>query len=428
MDLARRHDIRFMLTIHEDYTKPAYYNQRALETFCLPQFAGENLDALPPYQRRFIRDRKLIGIIGEKYTDPDVMACQAQYPRQLIGLLKDNPQLFAWEFENEMVDCPQSWSQHMAGVIRAADPVTPICASHGGGGLHTADALWWTRNSGVDFYTYHLYPHRGSTSAEVDFGAAADVLTAYGRMAGMCMLGETAGDEFGYYLQERDADRRYIMRDLIWFSLVNGNPGCFFWNARGFEVEQFRLAGQVMASLDLSRWQRRPASVTVSVTHPLDTGKYYRTPPGIADYWMMGRLAQYYRSHGETFDFAMAPVATGPTTDLKTFAPPAGSGPLSLGPGWQAATMQDQTGQGLAYVRNFAGIREWAVKNRCDMFLRDRQPAPLVLTFRLPEMKLTVTATDLDTGEQKRVELAGSGKLDLGTTEHDWAVAWKAAR
>ncbi|MBU0608163.1 MAG: hypothetical protein KKI08_09750, partial [Armatimonadetes bacterium] len=190
LDLARKHDIRFMLVIHEDYTKPAYYNHKALETFCLPQYASENLDALPPCQRRFIRDRKLLGVIGEKYTDPDVMACQDQYTRQLLGLLRDNPQLFSWEFENEMVDCPQSWAQHMAGVIRSADPVTPICASHGGGGLHTGDPLWWTKNSGVDFYTYHLYPHRGSTSAEVDYGAAVDVLTTYGRMAGMCMLGE----------------------------------------------------------------------------------------------------------------------------------------------------------------------------------------------------------------------------------------------
>ena len=428
MDLARKHDIRFMLTIHEDYAKPAYYNQGALETFCLPQYEGENLDALPPYQRRFIRDRKLIGVIGEKYTDPDVMACQDQYTRQLVGLLKDNPQLFAWEFENEMVDCPQSWAQHMATVIRAADPVTPICASHGGGGLNTADPLWWTKNAGVDFYTYHLYPHRGSTSAETDFGAAADVLTTYGRMAGLCMFGETAGDEFGYYPKEREADRRYIMRDLIWFSLVNGNPGCFFWNARGFEVEQFRLAGKVMATLDLSHWQRPPASVGIVVDHPWTDDKYYRTPQGQADYWMMGRLAQHYRSRGESFDFTMEPTGYPATTTLKEFKPVAGTGPCTAGPGWQVATMQDQTGQGLGYIRNFAGIREWAVPNRCDMFLRDRKPAPLVLTFALPGVKVTATATDLDTGEEKRVELAGNGKLDLGTTEHDWAVVWRTAR
>ncbi|MEI6503357.1 MAG: hypothetical protein WCP21_20280, partial [Armatimonadota bacterium] len=199
MDLARKYDIRFMLTIHEDYTKPAYFDRKAFETFCLPQYAGEDLDKLPPFQRRFVRDRKFIDTIGLKYTDPDVMACQDQYTRQLLGLLKDNPQLYSWEFENEMVDCPQSWAQHMAGVIRSVDPVTPICASHGGGGINTGDPLWWTKKSGIDFYTYHLYPHLGSTSPTIDFGAATDVLTTYGRMAGVCMLGETAGDEFEVY-------------------------------------------------------------------------------------------------------------------------------------------------------------------------------------------------------------------------------------
>ena len=36
LDLARKHDIRFMLTVHEDYTKPAYYRSAGLR------------DVLPP--------------------------------------------------------------------------------------------------------------------------------------------------------------------------------------------------------------------------------------------------------------------------------------------------------------------------------------------------------------------------------------------
>lgn len=426
MDLARRYDIKFLLVIHEDYTKPSYYNEAYLETFCLPHYEREDLDKLPPYQRRFIRDRKLITSIAEKYTDPDVIACQDQYTRQLVPLFKDNPQLFGWELENEMVACPLSWARHAVSVIRSVDPVTPICVSHGGGGLHTADPIWWTRQAGIDFYTYHLYPHRRTTSMEMDYGAAVDVLTAYGRMAGVCMLGEAAGDEFNYYPPERDEDRRYIMRDIIWLSLVNGNPGCFFWNARGFEVEQFRLVASALAPLDLTRWQRLPAPVGIDVRHPLDNDRYYRTPGGIADYWMMGRYAQYYRSRGEEFDFTWEPQKYAATADLKTFAPPPSGGPLAVSPGWQAASMQDVSGQGLAYVRNFAGIRQWTVPERADMFLRERKPAPLTMTFRLPaEKKIRVLLTNLDTGEQKQSELAGNGVLELGVTEHDWAIAWR---
>lgn len=427
MDLARKHDIRFMLTIHEDYVKPAYFNQQALETFCIPQYAGEDLYKLPPFQRRFIRDRKLIGIIGEKYTDPDIMACQDQYTRQLIALLKDNPQLFSWEFENEMVDCPQSWAQHMAGVIRAADPVTPICASHGGGGQHTADPLWWTKKAGIDFYTYHLYPNLTSTSPEIDYGASVDILTRYGRMAGNCMLGESAGDEWNMYPAEQTDDRGYLMRDIIWFSLVNGNPGCYFWNARGKELEGFRLANKICGDIGLREWQRVRAPIAVVVNHPWEDDKYYRSPAGRADYAMMGRYTQHYLNTGEAFDYAMSADGYAKTTDLTNFAPVAGAAPLTVPAGWQVATAQSTQGEGLAYVRNVASIRNWLVPGRVNLYMRERKPAPLALQFHLPA-GATGTATDLDTGAEKPFTVAADGQLDLGTTDHDWAVTWKSPK
>lgn len=426
LDLARKYDIRFMLTIHEDYTKPAYYNRQALETFCLPRYSGEDLDKLPPYQRRFVRDRKLIDDLPLKYTDPDVMACQDQYTRELLGLLKDNPQLFSWEFENEMVDCPQSWANHMAEVIRAADPVTPICASHGGGGLHTADPLWWTKRTKIDFYTYHLYPGQGTTPAGFDFGAAADVLSCYGRMAGVCMFGETSGDEFSRYPTDRDADRRYIMRDLIWFPLMNGNPGCFFWNARGFEVEQFRLANRILSGLDLRTWQRAKPDVGLLVEHPWENDKYYRSPEGQADYRMLGRYDQHYLSAGVDYDFTMTPGAYAHQADLKTFAPVDGTSRLRPAAGWQVrANARQDLAQGVAYVRNFAGVHEWSIP-RAYAQLRDRKAAPLKLRLNLPAAQLQVVATDLDTGQERRLTIGGQGEVDLGVSEHDWAVVWKA--
>ena len=431
MDLARKHDIRFMLTIHEDYTKPAYYDQQALETFCIPRYEGKGLDTLSPHQRRFIRDRKLIGSIEEKYTDPDVMACQDQYARELVGLLKDNPQLFAWELENEMVNCPQSWANHMTGIIRSVDSVTPICASHGGDGLRTADPLWWTHKTSIDFYTYHLYP-QGATSSEIDFGAAVDVLACYGRMAGACMLGETAGDEFSQYPKDRDADRRYIMRDLIWLSLVNGNPGCFFWNARGFEVEQFRLANQIASGLEWSNWVRQTPEIGIVVAHPWDDDKYYRTPQGRDDYAMLGRCAQHYLSAGVDFDFTMDGLGYAKTAQLGAlgrapvqWAPPPGTPRLAVTPGWQVrANARKGLGEGLAYVRNFAGARQWQQPN-INMYVRDRKAAPLKIRLNLPVEKLVVWATDLDTGDEKRFETTGTGEIDLGANDHDWALVWR---
>lgn len=432
MDLARKHDIRFMLTIHEDYTKPAYYNHQALETFCLPAYQDEDLDALPSHQRRFVRDQKLLGLIDEKYVDADAIACQDQYAQRLVKLLKDNPQLFAWEFENEMVDCPREWANHAAEVIRQVDAVTPICASHGGGGLHTADPLWWTRQTDIDFYTYHLYSHLGSTSEMIDYGAAVDVLTCYGRMAGVCMLGESAGDEFSRYPEGQDDDRRYIMRDIIWFSLVNGNPGCFFWNARGFEVEQFRLAGKIISSLDWRHWVRRTPQIGVVVTHPWEDDKHYRSAKGLADYAMMGRYAQHYLSAGVDFDFTMEAAGYAKTAGLDDFSPAQAAPYVSVGEGWQVrANARDDLSQGLAYVRNFAGVRHWQEtegRRRANMHLRDRRPAPLKLRLNLPHQTVSLSATDLDTGEEKRMQVNRDAEVDLGQSDHDWAVVWSAPR
>lgn len=429
LDLARKYDIRFMLTLHEDYTKPAYYDRHALETFCLPHYQDEDLDKLPPHQRRFITDRKLIGLIGEKYTDPDVVACQDQYAQQIVGLLKDNPQLFAWEFENEMVDCPREWADRMAAVIRSVDPVTPICASHGGGGLHTADPLWWTAKTDISFYTYHLYGYvgTGSTSELIDYGGAADLLTCYGRMAGVCMLGESSGDEFSSYPKERDADRRYLMRDLIWFSLVNGNPGCFFWNSRGFEVEQFRLANKIASRLDWKTWRRHKPEVGIVVTHPLEDDKYYCSPQGASDYAMMCRYAQHFLGRGVDFDFTTEATSYSKSATLQAFAPPEATSRVGVSDGFQVRTnARDGCTEGLAYVRNFAGLWHWQQPERANMWLRNRKPAALVVRFNLPVKTIEVVATDLDTGMERAFSVSGQGQVDLGVTDHDWAVFWQS--
>jgi hypothetical protein len=424
LDLARKHDIRFMLTIHEDYTKPAYYNLQALQTFCLPYFAGRDLSLLPAYQQRFLRERRLLDTIDLKYTDPDARACQDQYTRQIVGLLKDNPQLFSWEFENEMVNCPAEWANHMAAVIRSVDPITPICASHGGGGLHTADPLWWTTKTDIDFYTYHIYPNLTTTSPQIDYGASVDILTRYGRMAGVCMLGESAGDEWSRYPQERDSDRRYLMRDIIWFSLVNGNPGCFFWNSRGYEVEQFRLANRIASGLNWADWEREKPSIAVAIPHPLDDDKYFRTPQGRSDYAAMGQYDQGYLSAGVDFDFT--PTATGyPTVcALSPYQPAQAAPTFGVGPGWQVAFNARKGGaEGLAYLRNFAGVRNWK-DERVNLYLRDRAERPLKIKVNLPTA-VQITATDLDTGEAKTVSVQPGGEIDLGISGHDWALLWR---
>ncbi len=427
LDLAREENLRFLLVLHEDYTKPIYWNRRKLERYALPRFAGEDLDALPAAQRRFIRDRRLLDGIEEKYTDPDAIACQDMYTRELIGALRNNPQVFAYELENEMVDCPASWVNHQIEVIRDVDRRTPICVSHGGGGLSTADPLWWLRNTKIDFYTYHLYPSARTTNEKLDYGAATDLLTRYGRMCGPCFLGESAGDQFR--LHPSVDTRRWTMRDIIWMSLANGNPGVFFWNARGPEVREFRMARDALSHLRLATFERARPEIGIDVRHPLDDDKFFRTPAGRKAYSMMGRYVQHYLSLGVDFDFTLEPERYLRSVGLAEFAPPAPSRrPFRVPPGRQLKYLAGRDWRkGLVYIRSFAGVKRWDSeigRRRRTQYLRLRKAAPLTLEFSLPAGVYALRIYDLDRRSVTQQRVSASARLDLGTTDHDFAVVF----
>lgn len=423
LDLARPFGFKFLLVLHEDYTKPCYFNRSALERWCLPWFAGENLDALPAFQRRFVRDGDLIGNIADKYTDADVLACQDRYARELIALVKNNPLVFGYELENEMVSCPASWANHAMTTVRAVDPDTPLCVSHGGGGLHTADPAWWKTQTTIDFYTYHIYPH-GTTSPEMDYGLATDVLTRYGRMGKPAFLGESAGDQFSYG-PDRET-RRWTMRDLIWFSLCNGNPGCFFWNARGSELAEFRLANEIASRVNWTTFERKRPSIAVRVPHPLDHDQWFRSPEGVAANAMMGRYARHYLDRGVNFDFALDGAASYPLrAGVEKFAPPEPPpGDFAVSSGYQLASLvRTDNSEALVYARNFAGVKLWETTkpHPWKQWLRERKPAALRVTVNLAG-KFNADIWNLDTGRYERRLVACGETLDLGANEHDFAV------
>lgn len=428
MDLAREFDLQFQLVLHEDYDKTVYFNEKHLRTYALPAWDRLELNTLMPAQRRFLRDVNLISTAHDRYYDFDAIACQDAFAREIIMKLRNIPQAFAYELENEMVDCPAIWANHAIDVIRRNDAKTPVCVSHAGGGLTTADPLWWHRNTKIDFYNYHLYASGWPTTAEIDYGAAIDILTRYGRMCGPSMLGESSGDEFSAH-PSKDT-RRWVMRDIIWLALTNGNPGVFFWNARGAEVREFKLARQAMAQLNLATFKRLKPEIGIDVSHALNDDRWFRTPEGRNAYLMMGRYAQHYLSQGVDFDFTVKPAGYAKSCSLKKFAPPEPSKRFfEVGKGWQLSHLAgDDWREGLIYVRNLAGIEKWefaSAGRHNEQFLRKRAKTPLRLTFQLPEGRYDVQLYDLDEQKVSSQVIAGNGRLDLGVTDHDFALILK---
>lgn len=425
LDLGRRYDLQFQLVIHEDYSKPVYCNPKHFAQYTRPAFAGEDLSALPPAQRRFVRDADLV-TPPEKYTDPDVIACQDRYVAELLPLLRGHPQVFCYELENEMVNCPDTWANHAIDMLRRFDPGTLVCASHGGGGLRTADPAWWLTKTKIDFYSPHLYPH-GSTGPELDYGAAVAMLARYARMPGVSFLGESAGDEFHHHPSA--TTRRFVMRDIIWMALTAGHPGVFFWNARGAEVAEFRLARQAMEQLDLAHLRRAKPALGIDVRHALDDDKYFRSNDGKAVYEVLGKYVNDLLARGIEFDFTFDPSRYARAVSAQSFQRVTDLQPtVEVPPGWQASTLvSDDSRQALVYVRNLAGVEPWTfdAKRKAAIYLRTRAAKPLELRLHLAGAAYQATVIDLDTGRSTAHAVPGSGQISLGTSEHDFALVLK---
>jgi len=108
-----------------------------------------------------------------RYTDPDAMACQRDYLRELIPVLAGREEVLCYEFENEMVYPPMSWCRATAAVIRSIDPRTLIL---GNPGPHEwPEPLLW-RESGCDLFSFHPY-NDGASAA--DHGAIVFLRSKY---------------------------------------------------------------------------------------------------------------------------------------------------------------------------------------------------------------------------------------------------------
>jgi hypothetical protein len=428
MEVARPYGLRFLVTLHESWyaTYASYFNADCMEKCVLPRYTADELRTLPAYRRRFLVEKRMLVQLTDALSDPDALACQRDYLTDLIPRLRGNPDIFAYEIENEQPNGFFSWTEDQIRLLRELDPSTPVCVSHLGAGLLSADPLPWSARTGIDFYTYHTYPGGDCTSKDMDYGTTVAITARYSRLGKPAFSGESFGDE---WFKATPAARHLGARDDIWSQLCAGTPGCFFWDTCDEPIKEFHLARQVMGGIDLAHLRRANPKLGIKVAHPLAADVFFQSPAGRALYTAMGRIAQACFRRGVDFDFTFDNSSYATRLNVTDADALARLKPEVQVPDGHEAQylLSDDAGTFLCYVRNTAGPAQ-ITPDPAQGWTRMRQPVPLSVTINLPLKPRRLTAIDLDTGAASQVTISPGRPIDLGTTDHDFLITTSTAK
>ncbi len=416
-DLARPFGIRFNVVLFEDYAKPPYVNLDIIEKIALPHYSEEELRSLPPHRARFLKDKRVLDSPAQRYTDPDAVACQRDYLRELLPYLTDREEILCYEFENEMVRPPMEWIREMSAFLHRADPHTLVL---GNPGPHTWPEPWRWRSGGMDLFSYHPY---NDGLPEADHGAVIFARSKWAAAAGVPMFTGEGGInqnrwQPGITKVPPDYAARGI-RDQIWLSLCSGAVGAFMWTPG--QVSEMAEFGKVIpaletVSIDLLNMVRRGPDTAVIMPNNATANRRATA------------LAYACLERGTDFDAVMPDGAQ--TYERKidlTGSAPGGEElvPDFLRPaeGYQIACLATRDlSQILVYMRNTAGgIVSLGAKRPCYV----RQPRPaLPMASILGDLGWTrAAAYDLDTGTAVQGNLLKEGNLVLpGPTTHDFVI------
>lgn len=360
---------------------------------------------------------ELIKTQADWFTSPQALELQRQYVREVVAPYAGDPRIFAWEVMNETYaaggDRPAAirWTNEIARTIRESDPTHLITTS--AAEATPAAQIEWIRGAEVDFFNWHAYPtytDYGVFRQEAGQGATREIgnyalLMAladagHGRPV---ILGETGNDR----MAELDYPefRTLITRDCLWLAFLAGSPGGISWDAIA-DPREFDILSRIAGQFDWRLWQTAPPVASVTVTD------YARDLGTLAAY------AWWSLETGTSLDFARpSPGVAAVPSDR--FAPPAPQPRITCSPGYQVRCLASADEQALiAYVRNLSGVLPQNV--------RTRTAAPLSLG--LGAEPGTWEVWDLDDRRVLRaVATPLPGNLDLGTTNHDFALVFRAA-
>ena len=456
--VGQKYNIRFLLMIIAEPDRLGYGQKRALEKFVLPRYSAEELATLTPAQKRFIVDRKLVST-REFFTDPDVLACQKLYLQQALEWVARERQIYALEIYNE-----QGWWQGMrneegrrgkaftfpieqeeirwtAEIVKAIKqrlPNMPVCISHPGFGVTAYEPLKWSAQTGVDFYSTHMYAGLCGDVGQVDFSA---VTGATARVLDSGVI--NFNGEWGildHAIPEPIRQRGH--RDAIWLALMERCPGFLQWEH--VLLSENRWPNKVMNALPKGFSPQAPDLAVeigaayrefhLNTRYPLYSAE---KPPEaftfIRQKYQDKNIQMIYAAYMHSLDLgvparftisadpASQPAATsqpaGKTMTMEEFARLDGSTlarPIQAVGGYQLAYVKDKNS--LTYV---AYLRSRTMQRFDSQVLGVPAEAPLSLKLDLPAGQYTVRMINLDQDKLDRQTVDAKATVNLSEKTSD---------
>jgi len=420
--VALEYGIYILPTIHESFyaNYAPYRNRHVMKQMVRPLYADDVLRALPEYRRRFIEGRQIDRPM-DMYSDPDIIKCRKDYVDALIPRLRENPSILFYELENEQATGIYDWTNMNIDWIRAHDTKTPICISHSGAGLLTADPIPHSRNTKIDFYSWHIYPVDRVSTKALDYGLAVSMIARYSRLGVPAGAGESTSDAIAA-LTDWDW-RRALARDVAWFTFLSGSNAVLFWDAPQPEVEAFKVLAEVAGLIDLRTFRRKRPDIAVDVSHSLADDQYFRSDAGYKTYTAMGRYEEHFTGLGVEFDYSLG--ARGHKTVLdghtfEPFAPP--ERPFTVSAGYQLRyMMHEDESVCVAYIRN-RGDYVHIGKGWRSGWVRKPKAAGFEMEVKL-EGRYEGFFHNFNTGARRAVSFNGQGALkDPSKADHDYLL------
>jgi hypothetical protein len=435
-------------------------------------YTPEEIENAPAFQQRFLKHPEDLVDYDDYFSDPDVRACNKRFLDEIIPLVAANPNVFMVEISNELgwagphanpfntfrweiTSSYLDWTREMVTHIRTLAPDLPICISNPGVGLLGHDPVQWARETGVDVFSLHTYPDVCGHAPGSDYVQIADATLRYTRTAVPAMYGEwqllgIQYDEWDRATLERC--KQLLTRDMVWFTMLSGAPGCIAWRAPGYG--EYAPARDVFTALNGRSLAPAVAPLKINIGAMTDKmiafadggfpvcqftearwcpdqsatdGKHrFCAKAESPEYKALLWAESWSLETGADYTLTHAPQEGIPLLKLtrKDFAKQ--PVPLKTPAGYQVKTMHTEDGRTLLiYLRNYRQlpIRKGTGDDRFDLFaIRMQQAVPLTLDFRL-DGKYELKVLDLDTREWLTPQtVERNSAIGMGITSHDYVL------